>query len=472
MQEQYGEEDEPWPEEESAPAAKPRRESKPKDNPHVPPQDLAAEQAVLGSMMLSKDAIDEVMDILKPGQHYRPAHELIHNAILDLYNRGEPADPITVASELVKRSEITRIGGPSYLHTLVNAVPTAANAGYYAEIVLECAHLRAVIGSGTRLVQMASGDPDKVRDVIDAAAAELLSLTASFDLGRDPDGWDTPMEEILSDWEDDQASGPKPGLPMPYAEVGEKLGVEPGHLIVVAGRPGMGKSVVLLDIVRHLSVVHGRSAAFVSLEMMKRQLMHRLVSAEASININDVRKHQMDAAAWKRYDEARGRIVDAPLRLVVPKGGTTIAQLRAHLRRWSVDGRLPDVLALDYLQIVRAEKAAASFNRTNQVDEIARGLKELALEFELPIITAAQLSRQTTSRDNKVPQLSDLRESGEIEQAADAVVLLHRDDYYEPAAARADEMDLIIAKNRNGNTATCTVVWQGRFSRAIDFGTV
>ncbi|MGK5497563.1 replicative DNA helicase [Streptomyces sp. URMC 125] len=437
----------------------------------IPPQDLDAEQSVLGGMLLSKDAIADVTEILTGSEFYRPAHQTIYRATCDLYAAGEPADPITVAAELTRRGEIGKVGGPGYLHSLVQAVPTAANAAYYAEIVQEKDRLRQVVETGTRITQLGYAQGADAQEVVDHAASELLGLSAGFDLGRDPEGWDAPMGDLLTDWEDDQASGPAPGLPMPYAELAEMLGTEAGHLVVIAGRPGMGKSVTLLDIVRHLAIVHDKRAVFVSLEMMRRQLMNRLVAAEATIPLHQLRKHQLDADHWARYHDSRARIAAAPLALVVPPGGITLSQMRARLRKWAIEGRLPAALAVDYLQIIKPETTTKYGNRTGEVDAIARGLKELAIEFALPVIAAAQLSRQTTSRDSKIPVLSDLRESGEIEQAADAVVLLHREDYYEPAHERAGELDLIVAKNRNGTTGTCTVAWQGRFSRAVDFET-
>jgi replicative DNA helicase len=437
----------------------------------VPPQALDAEQSVLGGMLLSKDAIADVIEIIKAGAgyFYRPAHETIYAGILRLYGRGEPADPITLAAELTKSGEITRIGGASYLHTLVSAVPSAANAGYYAEIVRDRWQLRQVVESGTRLATMGYAQDAEADVVVEAAAAELLSLKASFDTGKDPAGWDAPLESLLEEWEDAQAEGAHPGLPMPYADLAEKLTTVPGHLVVVAGRPGMGKSVVLLDLMRHLAVVHDRPAAFVSLEMARRQIMNRLIAAEAEINQQAVRTRTMNAEEWKRYDKARTRLVAAPLRLIVPPGGITIAQLRSNLRRWQIDGRLPAALAVDYLQIIKPETSKYT-NRTGEVDAIARGLKEIALEFDLPVFAAAQLSRQTTSSTDRVPQLSHLRESGEIEQAADAVVLLHREDYYEPESLRAGEIDMHIAKNREGSCGIVSYAFQGRFSRVTKMG--
>ncbi|MET9209651.1 replicative DNA helicase [Streptomyces bacillaris] len=431
----------------------------------IPPQDGDAEQSVLGGLQLSKDAITEVVEILKGYEFYKPAHETIYNAIVDMYGMGEPVDPITLAAELTKRGEIAKVGGAAYLHTLVQSVPTAANSSYYAEIVRDKWKLRQAIEAGTKVTAMGFAQDADPAEVIEASAARLLALQASFDMGKDPAGWDAPMEELVEAWEDDQAAGEDPGLPMPWEDLQAMLCTVPGHLVILAGRPGMGKSVALLDLMRHLAVVHGRPAAFVSLEMARRQIMNRLIAAEAEIPQHDIRKRSLAPDQWKKYDKVRGRITAAPLRLVVPPGGITVPQVRSALRRWQIEDRLPHALAIDYLQIVKPDGQGRGGNRTNEVDAIARGLKEIALEFDIPVFAAAQLSRQTTGRDSKVPQLSDLRESGEIEQAADAVILLHREDYYEPESERAGEIDMIVAKNREGSTGIVTAGFRGRFSK-------
>lgn len=442
----------------------------PGDFERILPQDRDAEQAVLGGMQLSRDAIIEVVEILKGHEFYKPAHETIYRTIVDLYGRGEPVDPITLGEELTERGELAKIGGASYLHTLVQTVPSAANASYYALIIRKKWKLRQAIETGTQVASMGFAQDADPEEVIEASAARLLALQATFDTGKDPAGWDASMEDLVEGWEDDQAAGENPGLPMPWDDLQAMLCTVPGHLVILAGRPGMGKSVALLDLMRHLAVVHGRPAAFVSLEMARRQIMNRLIAAEAEIPQHDIRKRALTDEQWKKYDKVRGRIVAAPLRLIVPPGGITVPQIRSALRRWQIEDRLPHALAIDYLQIVKPDLQGRGGNRTNEVDAIARGLKEIALEFDIPVFAAAQLSRQTTGRESKVPQLSDVRESGEIEQAADAVILLHREDYYEPESERAGEIDLIVAKNREGSTGIVTAGFRGRFSKIEAMG--
>ncbi|WP_330335785.1 replicative DNA helicase (plasmid) [Streptomyces sp. NBC_00536] len=441
------------------------------DFERIPPQDQDAEQSVLGGVQLSKDAITEVVEILKGHEFYKPAHETIYRAVVDMYGKGEPVDPITLGEELTRRGEIAKIGGAAYLHTLVQCVPTAANAPYYAEIIRDKWKLRQAIEAGTKVTAMGYAQDADPEEVIEASAARLLALQATFDTGKDPAGWDASMEELVEGWEDDQAAGENPGLPMPWEDLQSMLCTVPGHLVILAGRPGMGKSVALLDLMRHLAVVHDRPAAFVSLEMARRQIMNRLIAAEAEIPQHDIRKRALTPDQWKKYDKVRGRIAASPLRLIVPPGGITVPQIRSALRRWQIEDRLPHALALDYLQIIKPDSQRGG-NRTNEVDAIARGLKEIGLEFDIPVFAAAQLSRQTTGRESKVPQLSDLRESGEIEQAADAVILLHREDYYEPESERAGEIDMIIAKNREGSTGIVTAGFRGRYSKIEAMGQV
>ncbi|MFR9758203.1 replicative DNA helicase [Streptomyces sp. TR06-5] len=448
----------------------------------VPPQDVAAEQAVLGGLMLTgayaADAYPEVVEALRPldGEaFYRPAHATIYSAIMSVYESGGQVDPILVGNKLEQHGDLARVGGSAYLHACVQEVPTAAHAVRYAEIVLEKAMVRRAIESGTRIVQMgqaaAAATGDEVRELIDASAAELLNLAPALDTGQDPAGWEFSMADALTEWETEQSSGPTPGLPMPYMDLGVMLGSGPGNLVVVAGRPGMGKSVVLLDLARHLSIASDLPAAFVSLEMARPELVSRLIAAEVSIPQHAIRRREMTADQRQRYDKARSRIEHAPLRLVVPPGGITIAQMRAQLRKWAIEKHLPVALAVDYLQIIKPAPGDRGGNRTNEVDGIARGLKDLALEFGITVFAAAQLSRATTSREEKRPQLSDLRESGEIEQAADAVVMLHRDDYYDKEHQAAGEIELIVAKNRHGATGTVSAAFQGHYSRAKDFET-
>ncbi|MEU8828879.1 replicative DNA helicase [Streptomyces sp. NPDC048636] len=431
----------------------------------LPPQDTDAEQCVLGGMLLSKDAIGEIVESgLKSTDFYGPQHQLVFSAVMDLYGRGEPADPITVAAELTRTGGIGRVGGPAYLHTLVHAVPTAANAAYYAEIVTDRAKLRRLVEAGTRITQMgylAEGDTD---DILDRASAEIQAVTTdATGGGLERVRW---LDEMLEDYLRSMDE-PRPScLPLPYTDLERILRAEPGDLIVVAARPAVGKSVVLLDIARHVSIRHRRTAMVSSMEMNRPQLMERIIAAEARVGLQQVKARQYDEDDRRRVEQAAEQIAGAPL--VVDDGpAATLHQLRSRLRWLNGRGRLPAVLLVDYIQIMKAaEKRGQS--RTAEVDGLSRGLKELASEFQTTVIAAAQLNREVERRADRTPTLADLRESGSIEADANAVILLHRPDAYAKDDPRAGELDLIVAKNRQGPTSTVTVAFQGHYARAKD----
>ncbi|MEV6357974.1 replicative DNA helicase [Streptomyces hydrogenans] len=433
----------------------------------VPPSDQDAEQSVLGGMLLSKDAIGEVHETgVTSETYYKPLHGVVHDAIMALYRKGEPVDPITVGSYLTKAGDIERVGGASYLHTLVQSVPTAANASYYAEIMIEQYQLRRLIEAGTRIVQMGYAGEGEVADIVNAAQAEMqeaVKLSAGNGLERVSEVRDMLEEYLVS-----MDAPPPERLPLPYARLEEMLPMEPGDLVVIAARPAIGKSVVLLDIARHVAIEHRMTVLMSSMEMSRPQLMERIIAAEARVPLNRVKDRKYENDDRQRIHDAALRIGEAPL--VVDDGpAATTVQLRSRLRWLQGQNRLPRVVVVDYLQIMKAS-GKRGMNRTGEVDEISRGLKELAGEFGVIIITAAQLNREVEKREDKKPMMADLRESGSIEADANAVVLLHRPDAYDKEDERAGEMDLIIGKNRQGPTGTVTVAFQGHYARARDLG--
>ena len=433
----------------------------------VPPQDLEAEQCVLGGMILSKDMIGEVAETgMSNAAYYRPAHGTIHDAIMAMYGKGEPVDPITLAAYLTKAGLLEKVGSTPYLHTLVQSVPTAANAVYYAEIVLERAQLRRLVEAGTRIVQMGYAAEGEVTDIVTAAQAEMHSatqLTAGAGLERVQ--W---ADDMLNDFLISMDAPPPGRLPLPYTDLEAMLPMEPGDLIVVAARPAIGKSVVLLDIARHVAIKNRKTALMASMEMSRPQLMQRVMAAEARVPLNRIKNHQYENSDHQRIYEAAQRIAGAPL--VVDDGpAASLLQLRSRLRWLQGQSRLPAAMFVDYLQIMKASGKRGQ-NRTGEVDEISRGLKELAGEFGVIVIAAAQLNREVEKREDKRPMMADLRESGSIEADANAVVLLHRPDAYDKEHERAGEMDLIIGKNRQGPTGTVTVAFQGHYARARDMG--
>jgi replicative DNA helicase len=429
----------------------------------LPPQDLQAEQGVLGGMLLANHVIADVQQEITPASYYRPAHGIIHSAILDLWRRSEPADPITVGALLLEQGDLTRIGGPGYLHTLIQAVPTAANADYYAAIVRERAGQRALIETGTRLVQRGY-DADQPEAALNAAVAELQALTASLrSTGTEREkNLDDMLEEFLADLD----AGVTPTLPLPWIDLDRVLLPEPGDLIVVAGRPGMGKSVVMLDIARHVAIKCRMRARVASMEMSHRQLTQRLLAAEARVGLHKLRTQELTDLDRKAIQKAVVRIAGSPL-VVDDSPAVPISRLRGRLRQLAAQDQVPAVLCVDYLQIMKAE-AAAGANRTGEVDALARGLKELAQEFRMVVVAGAQLNRNVEQRTEKVPTLADLRESGQIEAEANSVVMLYRPDAYERDHARSGEIDLIVAKNRMGTLTTITAAFAGHYSSTVD----
>ena len=377
----------------------------------VPPQDLAAEQSVLGGMLLSKDAIADVVEVLSPTDYYRPAHELIHSAILDLYARGEPADPITVASELVKRGEITRVGGPSYLHTLVNSVPTAANAEYYAEIVHERAVLRRLVEAGTRIAQMGYAAEGDVDEIVNAAQAEIYAVTeqrTNEDYAPLGDIMEGALDEIESIG---SRSGQMSGVPTGFADLDSLTnGLHPGQMIVVAARPAMGKSTLALDFARSCSVKHKIPSVFFSLEMGRNEIAMRLLSAEARVALHHMRSGNMTDEDWTRLARRMPELNDSPL-YIDDSPNLSMMEIRAKCRRLKQRNDLR-LVVIDYLQLMTGGGARRPESRQQEVSEMSRNLKLLAKELELPVIALSQLNRGPEQRTDKRPMVSDLRESG------------------------------------------------------------
>lgn len=457
-----GDTDEAWGD---GPAAYEPGDSPRSPGDRTPPQDNAAEQSVLGSMLLSKDAIADVVDVIKGVDYYRPAHEVIHDAIIDLYGRGEPADPITVAAELQKRGELVRIGGAPYLHTLSANVPIAANAGYYAEIVRDKAILRRLVEAGTRIAALGYAGEGEIDDVVDNAQAEVYKVTdrrAAVDYA--------PLSDIMSGVLDEiEAIGNREaglyGVPTGFADLDDLTnGLHSGQMIIVAARPAMGKSTLALDFCRAASIHNNLTSVFFSLEMTRSEIMMRLLSAEAKVPLNHIRNGTMRDDDWEKLARKMGQVSGAPM-FIDDSPNMTMMEIRAKARRLKQRHDLK-LIVIDYMQLMSSGKKVES--RQLEVSEFSRNIKLLAKELECPIIALSQLNRGPEQRGDKRPMMSDLRESGSLEQDADMVILLHRDDVYEKESTRPGEADLIVAKHRNGPTRDLTVAFQGHYSRFVD----
>ncbi|EFQ84519.1 replicative DNA helicase [Aeromicrobium marinum DSM 15272] len=430
----------------------------------VPPQDVAAEQSVLGAMLLSKNAIDPATDQLQSRDFYRPAHEQIFDTIADLANRGEPADAITVAAELQRRGELARVGGAPYLHTLVSGVPTAANVDYYAEIVHEKAVLRRLVEVGTHIQQIGYDQTGQVTELVDRAQAAVLDVDGRAG-GEDYRTVADLMPETVQEIEDIASrDGEMAGVESGFPDLDKyTTGFRPGQMIVVAARPGVGKSTIGLDFVRAASIRQNIPSAIFSLEMTGAEIAMRMLSAEAKVSIAHMRGGSTNKFDWDAISRTMPRVMGAPI-VIDDSPNMTMPDIRSKARRIKKQHGL-GLVVIDYLQLMTSGKRVE--NRQVEVSEFSRQIKLLAKELEVPIVAISQLNRGSEQRTDKTPQLSDLRESGSIEQDADMVMLLSRPDMQGGGESdRPGEADIIVAKNRSGPAGVkVAVTFQGHYSR-------
>jgi replicative DNA helicase len=403
-------------------------------DPRVAPHNLEAEQSTLGGMLLSQEAVAEVVEEIAGVDFYAGKHELIYNAIL-------------------------------YLHSLASYVPTAANAGYYAKIVGDKAILRRLIDAGTRIAQSGYDSQGEVEDLVNQAQAEVYKVSSQSSK-EDYVGLSDSLEAAIHDIELAQnRGGEMTGTPTGFTDLDAYThGLHAGQLIIVAARPAVGKSTFALDIARNASVRHNQATIFFSLEMGRSEIAMRMLSAESSIYLQSMRKGTISEGDWTRLAAVRGRINDAPL-YIDDSPNMSLVEIRAKCRRLAqqVDLKL---VVIDYIQLMSSGKKVES--RQQEVSEFSRALKLLAKELGLPVVALSQLNRQAEQSKDKRPELSHLRESGSLEQDADVVVLLHREGIYERDHPRAGEADLILAKQRNGPTGTVTVAFHGQYSRFVN----
>ena len=430
----------------------------------TPPQDLAAEQSVLGAMMMSKDAISDVVEVLRGIDFYRPNHEAIYDAILNLYGRGEPADPITVAGELGKAGELNRIGGPVYLHDLLASVSIAANASYYAELVREKAVLRRLVNASIRIAQlgyMGQGDVDRI---VDEAQQTLFEVTENKS-SEDYKSLRELMEPTFDEMEAIENSGDGvAGVPSGFIELDRMTnGFHPGQMIIVAARPGVGKSTFALDVCRSAAIDHDMAAAFFSLEMSRTEIVMKILSAEASVPLKKIRTGKMDEQDWQRVTNKSVVLGEKPL-FIDDSPNLTMMEIRAKARRLKQRHDL-QLICIDYIQLMTSGKKVES--RQLEVSEFSRQIKLLAKELEIPVLALSQLSRNTEQRKDGIPALSDLRESGSLEQDADIVIMLHRPEMYSqnPTDEERGLAAFHIPKHRNGETGKIDALFQGHYSR-------
>ena len=419
--------------------------------PHrIPPQDIEAEQSVLGAMMLSAEAMADVVEILDAEDFYRSAHAKIYASLRGLFAHGEPVDVITAVDALRKQGTLEEVGGPLYLRDLVDQVPTPAGAAHYARIVSDAALRRRLIGAAADVMDLSYGGGRDADQIADDAEQRI------YDVARRDDADDTAIlrdlvDQAMLDLEAIQnRESAYTGLPTGFRDLDDLTsGLQPGNLVIVAARPGIGKSSLAMNVARNVAVTHEPVAVF-SLEMSRTEIGMRLLCAEARVPWDRIRNKRVGPDDWTRVVSAAETLHDAPLH-IVDAGNVNIVDIRAKARRMKTGRQGLSLIIVDYLQLMTSPNARRPDNRQQEVAEISRSLKLLAKELHIPVLALSQLNRNPESRADKRPQLSDLRESGSLEQDSDIVMFIHRDDA-DPEKKR--EAELILAKHRNGPTGS------------------
>jgi replicative DNA helicase len=432
----------------------------------LPPQNLDAETSVLGSILLSEQALDWiVIDVsLKPSDFYGERHRLIFRAMLRLKDKPEPGavDALTVAEELDRSGELEEAGGSQYVHRLASLVTSPGNARHYARIVKDHSIMRRLIRTSQEIQDQAYGHAGDPRELVERAESALFGIT-----NDDLSGELRAIEEVLHDELDKLERVSREGIsltgtPSGFKELDDLTGgFQPGNLIVIAARPAMGKSALVTNIAENAAVDHEKPVALFSLEMSETELAQRFIASQAKLNGDELRKGRVRPERWPKVVKATQRLAAAPL-YVDDSSDLGILELRAKARR--LHSRRPlGLVIVDYLQLMRPEDSRV--NRVEQIGQISRGLKILARELDIPVIAVSQLSRAVEARPDKRPLLSDLRESGQIEQDADLVVMIYRDEYYNSDSERPGEADLIVAKHRNGPVGEIALTFLSRFPK-------
>ena len=435
----------------------------------VPPQNIEAEQSVLGAMLIEKEAIPKVMEILRDTDFYREAHRVIFNAMLELYNKNEAVDMITVTEILKRDNKLEDVGGIAYVTSLANAVPTAANVTYHASIIEEKSILRQLVSVSTQIASMGYEANDDVKNIIDSAESKILEIsnrkkTADF----------TPINEIVLDsFKSIEAlMGNKnglTGLPTGFEDLDNLTsGLHGSDFIILAARPSMGKTAFALNVVQNVAIraakkVGGapKTVAFFSLEMSKEQLVTRMIAMDSLVDSQKVQTGQLAEDDWDQVLASAESIAAAPL-YIEDSSALTISELRSKCRQLKSKNNL-GLIIIDYLQLMSTTGRVES--RQQFVSDMSRSLKMLARELDVPIIALSQLNREVDKRPDHKPVLADLRESGSIEQDADVVMFIYRDDYYNPDTDKKGISEIIIAKQRKGATGSVDLVWLQEYTK-------
>ncbi len=428
----------------------------------IPPQNIEAEQSVLGSMLLDREIIPAITEILKSEDFYREDHKEIYSAIISLFDSGEPIDLVTVSEMLKQRGTLEAVGGLEYLANLATMVPTTANARHYAKIVEEKSILRKLIKVSMDIVEMGYSSAEEVDYVLDRAEKSIFDIMQRKRVQGFVHIKDILYETLDTLEELYHNKGNITGVPTGFIDLDNKLaGLHNSDLILFAARPGMGKTAFTLNVAAHAAIRARVPVAIFNLEMSKEQLVNRILASEVMIDSHKMRTGKLDDEDWKKIARGLGPISEAPI-YIDDTPGITITEIRAKCRRLKLEKGLGLVI-IDYLQLLQS--TGKSESRQVEISAMSRSLKILAKELNVPIFTCSQLSRAPEQRTDHRPMLSDLRESGAIEQDADIVLFLYRDDYYNPDTDKLNIAEIIIAKHRNGSTGTVELKWMGQYTK-------
>lgn len=431
----------------------------------IPPQNIEAEQAVLGAIFLQPSSLTLASELLIPEDFYRAAHQKIYNAMLELSDKGEPVDLVTVTSELADANLLEEVGGVSYLSDLANSVPTAANIEYYGKIVEEKSILRRLIRTATGIAQDGYSREDEVEVLLNEAEKTIMEVAQRKNAGAFQNIKDVLVQtydniELLHD-----RKGDVTGIPTGFLELDKMTaGFQRNDLIIVAARPSVGKTAFALNIAQNVATKTDENVAIFSLEMGADQLVMRMLCAEGNIDAQRLRTGSLTPEDWGKLTMAMGSLSNAGI-YIDDTPGIRVSEIRAKCRRLKQESGLGMVL-IDYLQLIQG--SGRSDNRQQEVSEISRTLKELARELKVPVIALSQLSRGVEQRQDKRPMMSDIRESGSIEQDADIVAFLYRDDYYDKESENKNIIEIIIAKQRNGPVGTVSLAFVKEYNKFVN----
>jgi replicative DNA helicase len=428
----------------------------------VPPNNIEAEQSVIGSMLLDKNAISTASEILTGDDFYKEAHRQIFNAAVELYNRNEPVDLVTIVDILRGKGILNNIGGITYLSNLVSSVPTTANVKYYAKIVEEKSTLRRLIKASSETIEKCYSSSDDLVGIIDTAERNIFNISQKA-TSHDFEPMSSLLEKGFNQIENlYNNKGAVTGIPTGFTEIDNKTsGFQKGDLVLVAARPSMGKTAFALNIAEYAAIRNNNSVAIFSLEMSKEQLAFRMLCSQANIDMLKLRTGNLEEDDWVKLAKSAGPLASAKI-FIDDTPGITVTEMRSKCRRLKMEHGL-DLIIVDYLQLMQG--SSKTENRQQEVSDISRSLKALAKEMDTPLIALSQLSRAPEARADHRPMLSDLRESGSIEQDADIVSFLYRDEYYNKETDKRNIAEVIIAKQRNGPTGTVELAFIGKYTK-------